>query len=75
MFGWSEEIKNKTRECIGNGAMVKSNKGESGFFVSGQNEIKILGVKTEGYIPIPTREVIATFPDIEKMIEAGWVID
>ncbi len=75
MFGWSEEIKNKTRECAGDGAMLKNLKGEFGFYASDKNGIKILGVKEGEYFPIPSKEVIATFSDIEKMIDSGWVID
>jgi len=75
-MAWSEDIKNKTRECAGDGAMLKSDKFEFGFYVSAANGgVKILGVKKGCMYPVPSDEVIATFSDIEAMIDAGWVID
>lgn len=74
-MAWSESIKNKTRECIGDGAMVKNEKWDFGFYSSDGNGVKIIGVKKGSIIPLPSGEVVATFSDVEAMIEAGWVID
>lgn len=75
-MAWSENIKNQTREYAGDGAMLKSDKFEFGFYTTNaKGGINILGVETKNYMPVPTKEVIATFSDIEEMIDAGWVID
>lgn len=74
-MAWSESIKNKTRECAGDGAMLKNDKMDFGFYSSDGNGVKIIGVKSSSGFPIPSGEVIATFKDIEAMIDAGWVID
>lgn len=74
-MAWSESIKNKTRECAGDGAMLKNDKWDFGFYSSDGNGVKIIGVKSDGGFPIPSGEVIARFSDIEAMIDAGWVID
>lgn len=73
---WSEGLINKTREIAGDGCMLKSLKGEFGFYFStpGGN-IEIRGVESKNFFPVPAKEVIATFSDIEEMIAAGWVID
>lgn len=74
-MAWSESIKNKTHECAGDGAMLKNENWDFGFYASDGNGVKIIGVKSSAVFPIPSGEVIARFPDIEAMIEAGWVID
>ena len=74
-MGWSEATKDKTRECAGDGAMMKNENWDSGFFSSDGNGVKIIGVKEGLSYPVPSGEVIARFPDIEAMIDAGWVID
>ncbi len=74
-MAWSESIKNKTRKYAGDGAMLKNEKWDFGFYSSDGNIIKIIGVNEDGNIPIPNGHVIATFTDIEAMIDAGWVID
>ena len=74
-MAWSESIKNKTRECAGDGAMLKNEKWKFGFYSSDKNGIKIIGVKSSAGFPIPSGEIIARFSDIEAMIDAGWVID
>ena len=56
--------------------MLKSLKGEYGFYFStGKGSIEIRGVDDSSFMPAPTKEVIATFSDIEDLIAAGWVID
>ena len=73
---WSENLINKTREIAGDGCMLKSNKGQFGFYFSkGNGAIEIHGVETKNFFPVPSKEVIATFSDIEEMIAAGWVVD
>ena len=74
-MAWSEYKKNETRENIGPGAMVKSERGEYGFFCDSAAGIKILGVQPSKFLPVPSDEIVATFADIEEMIAAGWVID
>lgn len=74
-MAWSEAIKNKTRECAKDGAMLKNEKWDFGFYSSDENGIKIFGVKDNSVFPLPSDEIIATFSDIEKMLDAGWVID
>ncbi len=76
MNTWSEGLIKKTREIAGDGCMLKSLKGEYGFYFStGNGNIEIRGVNDKNYFPVPTKEVIATFSDIEDLIAAGWVID
>ena len=73
---WSEGLINKTREMAGDGCMLKSLNHEYGFYFStGKGSIEIRGVDDSSFMPAPTKEVIATFSDIEEMISAGWVID
>lgn len=74
-MAWSEEMKNKTRENIGLGAMVKNGRGKYGFFCASDAGIKILGVQPSEFLAIPSDEIIGTFADVEEMIAAGWVID
>lgn len=74
-MAWSEAIKNKTRECAGDGAMLKNDKWDYGFYSSDGNGVKIIGVNDSAGFPVPSGQVIATFTDIEAMIDAGWVID
>ena len=76
MNKWSEGLIKKTREIAGDGCMLKSLKGEYGFYFStGKGSIEIRGVDDSSFMPAPTKEVIATFSDIEDLIAAGWVID
>lgn len=75
IMAWSESIKNKTRECVGDGAMVKNEHWKFGFYSSDGNGVRIIGVKSGLGFPVPSGEVIATFSDREAMIDAGWVID
>ena len=73
---WSEGLINKTREMTGDGCMLKSLNHEYGFYFSTEKgSIEIHGVDDSSFMPAPTKEVIATFSDIEEMIAAGWVID
>lgn len=72
---WSENIKNLTRERPGFGAMVKSLDGNSGMIVSCGEKIIINSCEMQNYFPSPTNEKIAEFDNVEKMIDAGWVID
>lgn len=73
---WSKELINKTREIAGDGCMLKSLKGEYGFYFStGNGNIEIRSVNEKNFFPVPTKEVIATFSDIEDLIAAGWVVD
>ena len=74
-MGWSKEIKEKTRKNAGDGAMLKNEQADFGFYCSCEDGIKILGIKTGSILPMPSDEVIATFKDINAMIDAGWVID
>lgn len=75
-MAWSETLKNTTRRCAGDGAMLKSDKGDFGFYTTNSaGGINIIGVEMKNYMPVPTKEIIATFSDIEAMIDAGWVID
>lgn len=55
--------------------MLKNDQGESGFFSSNGNGVRIFGVNDSAGFPIPSKEIIAEFSDLESMIEAGWVID
>lgn len=72
---WSENIKNLTRERAGFGTMVKSLDGNSGMIVSCGEKIIINSCEMQNYFPSPTNEKIAEFDNVEKMIDAGWVID
>lgn len=74
-MAWSESIKNKTRECAGDGAMLKNDKWNFGFYSTDKDGIKIMGVNSTYGFPVPNDTVIARFSDIEAMIDAGWVID
>lgn len=74
-MAWSKEIKDKTRECVGDGAMLKNEHWDFGFFASDGNGVKIFGVKEGSGFPLPSDDIIASFKDIEAMIDAGWVID
>ena len=73
---WSEGLINKTREMAGDGCMLKNHNREHGFYFStpGGN-IEIRGISEKTTFPVPTKEVIATFSDIEEMIAADWVVD
>jgi len=73
---WSEGLIKKTRETAGDGCMLKNLNREYGFYFSkGNGSIEIRGVDSKNFFPVPTKEVIATFSDIEEMIKAAWVID
>ena len=73
---WSEELKNTTREIAGNGCMLQSIDGKSGIYVSaGNGSIEIHGIDGSGWMPLTTEAVIATFSNLEALIEAGWVVD
>lgn len=73
---WSDALKNKTRTCAGDGAMLKNESYKFGFFSTRpEGGIRILGVTTKNYFPVPTDTVLAEFSDIEQMIAAGWVLD
>ena len=73
---WSEELINTTREIAGDGCMLQSLDGKYGFYVSaGNGSIEIHGIDGSGGMPLPTEEVIATFSNLDAMIEAGWVVD
>ena len=73
---WSKELINKTRETAGDGSLLKNNNREYGFYFStpGGN-IEIRGISEQSIFPVPTKEVIATFSDIEELIAADWVVD
>lgn len=73
---WSDELINETRRIAGDGCILKSSDGEFGFFSSTAGVgVKILGVKSESFMPVPSNEVIATFNSLDEMIDAGWVVD
>lgn len=76
MGKWSDSLIETTRSEAYPGAMMKSLKGNFGM-MSERNPgcIKIVAVKSENYMPVPTDEVIAEFKNIDEMIKAGWAID
>ena len=76
MPSWSDSLKNLTRKEAYPGAMMKCLDGRDGMMSArSQNGIRIVAVKSENYFPVPTDEVIAEYPNVEAMIDDGWVID
>lgn len=80
MKGWSKELKDLTRRNVGSGAALKSWDGGFGVFgASLKGEVYVYGLDEEKsgelHFPIASDEVIATFANVDAMIEAGWVID
>lgn len=75
MGRWSKALEVSTRESIFSGAMVKSINHENGFCFIDNGTITIYGVVTKNYMPLPGKNVIARFDSLDRMIEAGWVID
>ncbi|SFI44314.1 hypothetical protein SAMN04487775_101407 [Treponema bryantii] len=39
------------------------------------NGCMLQSIDGSGWMPLPIEEVIATFSNLEAMIEAGWVVD
>lgn len=73
---WSKELQEKTREEAYPGAMMKKLDGSFGMMkMRNANGIKISGVKAEGYMPVPTNEIIAEYKNLSEMIADGWAID
>ncbi|MCR5723760.1 MAG: hypothetical protein K6G80_01585 [Treponema sp.] len=76
MGKWSESLIKKTRSEAYPGAMMKSLKGDFGMMSArGEGCIKIVGVRSENYMPVPTGEVIAEYKSMDEMLAAGWAID
>lgn len=71
---WSENLKSLTRKNAGCGSAVKNLGGKFGMIVQTDGKVVINSVGGK-YWPEPTDEKIAEYENIEKMIEAGWVID
>ena len=76
MGAWSKSLEEITKRSANPGAIVKSMNGDFGM-VSQRNAegIKIVGVIRNGIYPTSTDKVIAEFPNVSAMIEAGWVVD
>lgn len=72
---YSKESQDFTRKTIFPGAMVKSSRGEFGFYFLKNGKVIIKGIKEGGPVPIPSDKILAEFNDIEELISAEWVID
>ncbi|MCR4742751.1 MAG: hypothetical protein K5866_07800 [Treponema sp.] len=72
---WSKELQNTTRNNIFPGAVMKNLKFDFGIFNKKDGKILIMGIKSASYIPIASEEIVATFDNIDQMIDAGWVMD
>lgn len=76
MGKWSDSLIEKTRSEAYPGAMMKRLNGDSGMMSKRDADgIKIVGVRCENYMPVPTDEVIAEYKSMNEMIAAGWAID
>lgn len=75
MGKWSKGLQETTRQEVYTGAVMKSDKGDFGIFVRDTDKVVIKGIVSGQSFPVASDETIATFPSVEKMIEAGWVID
>ena len=73
---WSNELINTTKKIIGDGCMVKSSDWKFGFFSStADGGVRIFGVESKDFVPLPSNKIIATFSSVEEMLAAGWVVD
>ncbi len=76
MSKWSEELKETTRKELYLGAVVKNEEHEYGLVMRKEPQIVIHGIQSgSGAIPLPTADVLATFDNVDQMIDAGWVLD
>ena len=75
MSKWSEELQEITRLEVFPGAMMKDENHNYGFYFEEGQKAIIKGVKSGGFMPVPTEEIIATFNSVMEMVEAGWVMD
>jgi len=75
MSKWSEELQEKTRLEVFPGAMMKDENHNYGFYFEEGDRVIIKAVKSGGFAPIPSEEIVATFGSIMEMVDAGWVMD
>ena len=75
MGKWSEELKEKTRTELFSSAMVKDEEYNYGIVTEIEPKIVIKGVVNGGFMPMPSKETIATFNSVMDMVDAGWVLD
>ena len=75
MGKWSEELKKKSREQMYTGAIVKNEARDFGMVMEMVPKVVIYGIQSGIIMPLPTDEVIATFDNVNQMVDAGWVLD
>ncbi len=75
MGKWSEELKEKTRRQMCAGAVVKNEARDFGMVMEMVPKVVIYGIQSGIIMPLPTDEVIATFDNVNQMVDAGWVLD
>ena len=75
MSKWSEELQEKTRLEVFPGAMMKDENHNYGFYFEEGERVIIKAVKSGGFMPLPSEEIVATFGSVVEMVDAGWVMD
>lgn len=75
-MAWSKELKDRTKNTIFPGAIVKDEQWNFGvYFPESDGSIILRGVDSSNHIPVSTDEIIAVYENKEAMIAAGWVMD
>jgi hypothetical protein len=75
MGKWSEELKEKSRGQMFAGAVVKNEAHDFGIVMALAPKVVIHGTQEGSFMPLPSDEVIATFDNVNQMVDAGWVLD
>ena len=76
MSKWSEELQENTRHHVFPGAIVKDENHNYGVFTVMKEGVVIKAIKESNSFPaVPGEETIAVFSSIDKMVDAGWVLD
>ena len=75
MGKWSEELKEKSRRLMYAGAIVKNEARDFGMVIEMVPKVVIYGIQSGIIMPLPTDEVLATFDNVNQMVDAGWVLD
>ena len=75
MSKWSDELIQMTLSGTYPLAVVKNEDHDFGIVMTTEPKVIINSIQAGAFMPIPSEEVIATFSNLEAMIEAGWVMD
>ncbi|MBQ7612318.1 MAG: hypothetical protein IJU92_04515 [Spirochaetaceae bacterium] len=75
---WSEEKQNDTLENYFPGAWVKNAERKKGILTATSPKIIIKGYVEgagNGFLGVPSNEIIAEFDSVQDMVDADWVLD